>query len=129
MSVKAIVVVLAASAALALCSCSDSDELNISFVRKSVTTPIAATEAVADVATEAETEALSSDIRVATGEVNVRSTADFNADVLGQLQLGEQVEVISSENGWAKISYDGTDGYVFEEYLDSASQSTTEINE
>lgn len=128
MSVKAILVVLAASAALALCSCSDSDGLNISFVRKSVTTPIAATEALTEAATEAETEALGTDIRVATGEVNVRSDADFNSDVLGQLQLGEQVEVVSSENGWAKISYDGTDGYVFEEYLDSALQSTTEIN-
>ena len=62
---------------------------------------------------------------VKTGEtrLNVRSAAESNASVVGQLAKGALVEVISAENGWAKVKVNGKDGYVSSAYLSAASNA------
>lgn len=44
--------------------------------------------------------------------VNIRSAADLGAAVIGVLPSGETADVISYEDTWAYISYDGIIGYV-----------------
>lgn len=64
------------------------------------------------------TEAFADYYRVtAPNELNVRASANKNSEVLGQLSQGNVVDVISIENGWANINYNGWQGYVSTSYL------------
>jgi len=49
--------------------------------------------------------------------LNVRSTASSDGSVLGVLSEGSRVTVIDSENGWYKIQYNGSTGFVSASYL------------
>ncbi len=53
----------------------------------------------------------------ATTNINVRSAASETAERLGVLAGGETVELISTEDGWCKIKYNGQIGYVKAEYV------------
>ena len=60
--------------------------------------------------------------------LNVRSGAGTSYSVLGSLSKGIKVEVISTTNGWSKINYNGSIGYVSSQYLSSSStDSSTSI--
>lgn len=64
------------------------------------------------------TEAFADYYRVtASNGLNVRASANKNSEVLGQLSQGNVVDVISIENGWANINYNGWPGYVSASYL------------
>ncbi|MED1568334.1 SH3 domain-containing protein, partial [Bacillus paramycoides] len=57
-----------------------------------------------------------------TGTINatslrVRSAANTSSAVLGNLKNGEKVTVLGKANGWAKISYQGKEGYVSLEFV------------
>ena len=56
--------------------------------------------------------------------LNVRSGAGTSYSVLGSLSKGTKVEVISTTNGWSKISYNGSTGYVSSQYLSDNTTST-----
>ncbi|WP_297131312.1 C40 family peptidase [Terrisporobacter sp.] len=62
---------------------------------------------------------------VTASSLNVRSGASTNYSVIGTLSKGTKVEVISTSNGWSKIKYNGTIGYVSSQYL---SDSVVEDN-
>ncbi len=47
----------------------------------------------------------------------IRSEADYGDNIIGELYGGEQVEVIGSPDGWAKISVNGITGYVGAKFL------------
>ena len=65
---------------------------------------------------------------VAATTLNVRSGAGTSYSVLGSLSKGTKVEVISTTNGWSKINYNGSIGYVSSQYLSSSStDSSTSI--
>lgn len=49
--------------------------------------------------------------------LNVRSEPTTASSVIGTLDAHEQVNVYSVDNGWAKIDYEGGDGYVSIKYL------------
>ena len=57
----------------------------------------------------------------ATTAVNVRSGAGTNYSRIGLLQAGEQIQALSSKNGWTQVSYKGRTGYVASAYLASSS--------
>ena len=57
--------------------------------------------------------------------LNVRSGAGTSYSVLGSLSKGTKVEVISTTNGWSKISYNGSTGYVSSQYLSSSSTDSS----
>ena len=50
-------------------------------------------------------------------ELNVRDRGDFSSNVIGTLLYGESAEVISIDDGWATIQYQGGEAFVFAEYL------------
>ncbi|MDU7904307.1 MAG: SH3 domain-containing protein [Peptostreptococcaceae bacterium] len=55
--------------------------------------------------------------QVTASSVNVRQGPGTNYSVIRSLSRGTQVVVISESNGWAKINYNGTVGYVSSQYL------------
>jgi len=57
----------------------------------------------------------------ATTAVNVRSGAGTNYSRIGLLQAGEQIQALSSKNGWTQVNYKGRTGYVASAYLASSS--------
>ncbi len=63
--------------------------------------------------------ALAADAGQASGSnVNVRAEAGTGADVLGKIDKGTEYAILDKTNGWFKISYDGNDGYVSDEYFE-----------
>lgn len=55
--------------------------------------------------------------RVNASSLNVRDMTSQSGAVIGRLAEGETVEVLSMENGWAKIVYGGGEGYVKASFL------------
>lgn len=54
----------------------------------------------------------------ATTTVNIRSSDSEQADKLGKVPGGNQVQVVEQRaNGWSKIIYEGKEGYIKSEYL------------
>lgn len=56
--------------------------------------------------------------------VNFRSSASTSSTILGELKNGTAVTVLSTSNGWSKVSYAGTTGYISADYLVTASSGT-----
>ncbi|TVR84635.1 MAG: hypothetical protein EA412_00250 [Chitinophagaceae bacterium] len=63
---------------------------------------------------------------IATADLNVRTGAGTEHNVIFTLQEGIEVEVLSKNNNWYKVRYQGKTGYVYFEYLEF---SRTELNE
>lgn len=53
----------------------------------------------------------------AISNVNIRSSASETAEKIGIVAGGDSVDLISKENGWCKIQYNGLVGYVKEEFV------------
>ena len=65
---------------------------------------------------------------VSISSLNMRSGPSTSYSVIQTLSKNTQVEVISVENGWAKIKYNSKTGYVSNQYLsDKKEESTTQI--
>lgn len=69
-----------------------------------------------------DAEELASSVGVTVAHIDtglkVREEPSTEAKILGILPKGDEVEVLSTgEDGWACIDYEGTDGYVFMEYV------------
>lgn len=56
--------------------------------------------------------------------VNFRSAASTSSTILGELKNGTAIIVLSTSNGWSKVSYAGTTGYISADYLVTASSGT-----
>ena len=56
--------------------------------------------------------------------VNFRSAASTSSTILGELKNGTAVTVLSTSNGWSKVSYAGKTGYISADYLVTASSGT-----
>ena len=54
----------------------------------------------------------------ATTEVNVRSSYSTSSGSIGSLQEGDSVTRTGiGDNGWSRVSYNGSTGYIFSQYL------------
>ena len=53
----------------------------------------------------------------ATSNVNIRSEASESASKIGFVVGGDTVDLISRDNGWCKISYNGLIGFVKADYV------------
>ena len=54
----------------------------------------------------------------ATTEVNVRKSWSASSGIIGSLGAGKSVtRTGKGDNGWSKVSYNGTTGYIYSEYL------------
>ena len=50
--------------------------------------------------------------------LNVRKGPSISFDIIGTLNGGDKVKIIGESNGWYKIEYNGTYGYVSESYIE-----------
>ena len=57
--------------------------------------------------------------------VNVRSAASQEASVVTQLSINTQVTVISEQNGWAEVTYNGGNGYIASNLLSETISQTS----
>ena len=55
----------------------------------------------------------------ASDACNVRATADIEAEVLGVISAGTQVESKGVEGDWTQIEYEGQTGYVYSSLLEA----------
>ena len=62
-------------------------------------------------------------VNTENGTLNLRSKPSKTAIVLARIPKGETVDVLEASNGWARVSYKGSKGYVAAEYLDTASEA------
>ena len=61
---------------------------------------------------------------ITTADINVREEADFEGDILGGYDEGDEITVIGAEGEWYIVEYDGEKGYVYSKYLKAAGSST-----
>ena len=97
-------------------SCCKKDEVDPfgSTVPEEITTTENTTEAPS--AEESTTE--KGKILYATAVVNVREEPNTDCDVIGQLSLGESIELIEHlDNGWSAVRYSGEKYYISTQYL------------
>ena len=55
--------------------------------------------------------------KITTANLNMRTGAGTSYSVITTIPSGTVVDVLSTSNGWAKIKYNGQEGYVSETYL------------
>lgn len=84
------------------------------------------TEAAQELDQGGASQAVPSDIRIASTRVNVRETTDTNANKIAVLTPGQRVRVLSEENGWTRLQYvdknkNLVEGSVKSDYLTDAS--------
>ena len=97
-------------------SCCKKDEVDPfgNTVPEEITTTENTTEAPS--AEESTTE--KGKILYATAVVNVREEPNTDCDVIGQLSLGESIELIEHlDNGWSAVRYSGERYYISTQYL------------
>lgn len=119
-------------AALTLCACAAQDQPPVTGETATpiptATTAPTATPAPTPIPTTAPEETptatpeptvayVAQAVCIADEYVNIRAEAGKNADALGKLPAGKTANVISYDDGWANIEYDGIVGYVSRDYL------------
>ena len=52
-----------------------------------------------------------------SGNLNVRSGPSINSDIIGSLKNGDKVRITEYENGWLKIRYGNSSGYVNSKFI------------
>lgn len=67
-------------------------------------------------------------IMYAKSNVNVRSGAGTSNAKVGSLTKGQEVTKVDEENGWSKIEFNGTTGYVSSKYLSAEKVSASTAN-
>lgn len=61
--------------------------------------------------------------------LNIRKNTSTSSEILGTFQSGQEIEVKSVNNGWAKVKFGGKNGYVLSEYITPIQKDlSTEIN-
>lgn len=62
----------------------------------------------------------------ATDTVNVRSSDSENADRIGQIAQGDTITRYEAKaNGWSRVDYNGSEGYIKSEFLQPVEQAQT----
>ncbi len=73
------------------------------------------------------TESSKNGIVTATA-LNVRSAGNTNSRIIGSLSKNAKVQIISTSNGWHKIKYNNTTGFVSGEYINTSSTNSNSGN-
>ena len=89
------------------------------------TTGTAADGTIADGTTADGTQSTTNSQKmITTADINVREEADFEGDILGGYDEGDEITVVGAEGEWYIVEYNGEKGYVYSKYLKSAGAST-----
>ena len=63
---------------------------------------------------------------ITTGSVNLREQGNKDAKILAILKEGTQLKLLSEDNGWTQVDYNGQTGYVSSEYVKHPDQIDSE---
>lgn len=64
-------------------------------------------------------EAAATQVRCTKDNVNIRATASTEAESLGKTSIGDvYTRYEAMDNGWSKVDYNGTEAYIYSEYLE-----------
>ena len=63
---------------------------------------------------------------ITTGSVNLREQGNKDAKILAILKEGTQLKLLSEDNGWTQVDYNGQSGYVSSEFEKHADQIDSE---
>ena len=63
---------------------------------------------------------------ITTGSVNLREQGNKDAKILAILKEGTQLKLLSEDNGWTQVDYNGQTGYVSSEYVKHTDQIDSE---
>ncbi len=66
-------------------------------------------------------------IKTNGANLNVRKSASTNSSILGSLKNGSQVTIVETLNGWYKINYGSSYGYISSSYVSFNGQSSTTV--
>lgn len=64
-------------------------------------------------------------VNVYSTYLRIRAAASTSSEVLGTMIEGTKFDILSKTGGWYQIQYNGITGYVFEDYVDEVSSSTS----
>lgn len=64
---------------------------------------------------------------ISQSSLNVRKSTSTMSDIIGTFQSGQEIEVKSVKNGWAKVNFNGKTGYVLVEYIQPISNNSSHI--
>ena len=70
-----------------------------------------------------ETTAFAAETKVTTVPLNLRTGPGTSYSVILTMPKGSLVTVLSTANGWSKVTYEGTTGYAYDDYLASVTGS------
>lgn len=62
---------------------------------------------------------------ISGASVNFREEANTSSNIISKLTRNTQVRILKSEDGWSKIEYNGTKGYVSNQYISDKKVETT----
>ena len=65
---------------------------------------------------------------VTADALNVRSGASTSNSIIGSLNENATVQIISTSNGWHKIEFNNTTGFVSAEYINTSSGNSDSVN-
>jgi cell wall-associated NlpC family hydrolase len=65
----------------------------------------------------------------ATAGVNVRAKASADSDIIGTVIAGYSITRTSNKDGWSKVDYNGTTGYIKSDYLTTTKPQVSESTE
>ncbi len=94
------------------------------------TEKITETEKHVEVVLEKETELpklSDTKLYVTKSNLNIRKSPDSNGEKLGTLKAGEEIHVLSTEDGWAKILTGGAIAYVALPYIEEKNQAERDV--
>ena len=55
---------------------------------------------------------------VVTSVLRIREEENYSSNILGVVSMGEKVSVLEKGTEWSKITYNKTEGYILNEYVD-----------
>jgi hypothetical protein len=94
-----------------------ADEITSSASASESTDSSASSDASGTDSTTSSSETVSSGTAYTNAGINMRAEASSDSSVLGTIEPGETVTVISTEGSWTKVEYGGVTGYVSSQYL------------
>lgn len=65
---------------------------------------------------------------ILTDSLNVRSTPSTQGSIVGKLNKGDTIQIVSTQNQWIEIEYQGNKAWISEEYVQIESDDSNKVN-
>ncbi|MBY0123913.1 SH3 domain-containing protein [Bacillus sp. S/N-304-OC-R1] len=66
---------------------------------------------------------------ISVNSLNVRSSPSLNSSIIGKLQLGDNVSILSQTSEWTEISFAGTNAWISSQYIQHSNSQSSQVAE